>query len=208
MTDIEDKWRLYVPKFHKHYHALGVLSAAFNKLEFRLLGMFLLYFGFNDVTLFLFQKQKDNSFRIDMLRRAINLKGETPAIKEAIGHFCTGFDYCAQNRNILFHSNPLTVDGEIARLAFRKPAKGAILEWNDFFLDLPGLRKVADETIDFSLYGKGVFEHIIGTYRPDELSGPHQIPRGGPLPDKPPLPTLLTPQPLPIPIDETPQPQS
>jgi hypothetical protein len=129
-----------------------------------------------------------------LLRRAVTIGGETAEIKDAVHHFCAGFDRCAQNRNILMHS---LVYGEqssnalVQNLVFAKAAKDKHLEWNRLSLSVAALRRVADETKSFSEFGFKRFNHVMTTYRQDQLKGPYQLPPSFayPLPEKPQPPT-------------------
>jgi hypothetical protein len=193
---MSDKWPKYLPDKPSHFHALGVIATTYNFLEYRVLGLLLLYVGFSDMTTFLFQRLKDNTARLDLLKKAVFTGGETVEIKDAVQHFCTGFDRCAQNRNILMHS--LAYDGPSSNaldqnLVFAKAAKHR-LKWNRVSLSLVTLRRVADETKSFSDFGRKLFNHITTTYRREELKGPYQLPPPDkhPFPEKPELPELLS----------------
>jgi hypothetical protein len=176
-------------------HALGVIAANFNRLENKLLGMFLIYLGFDDVMSFLFARLRDNSLRMDLLRRAVELKGETPEIIEAINYFCKAFGTCADNRNILMHGGVTALtDEKGVSLVFNKGKKENAIDWNHYLMDLTALRRVADETQSFCEYGARILNYIVTVHRKDLDHFFYPWRRGpAPLPDKPPLPTQLTP---------------
>jgi len=199
MPDVSSEWPPYITGQRDHFHALGVIAATFNELEHRLLGIFLLYVGgFNDVTAMIFQRTRDNGTRIDWLKRAARINGETEEIKDAVEYFCNGFTRCAENRNILMHSGtaPETEGDEITRIIFTK-AKKDQFEWNRFFVTLERLREIADSNYDFAEYANDIFLHVVANHRFEELSGPFKLPpASGSLPEKPYLPETLSPQPL------------
>jgi len=194
----QSDWPTYMKGHKEHYHALGVIAAAFNLLEHRLLGLFMLYVSeFDDVTALMFQRIRDNGTRSDFLARAVTARGESPEIKDAVAHFCKGFDTCAQNRNTLMHSAtaPVIENGEIVETVFSKGKKGQPLDWNRYSLDLTQLRNVADEMHEFTTFGRNLMNYVFGQYRRRIAEGPFQVPTSTTLPEKPPLPTLLTPRP-------------
>lgn len=191
---MSDDWPPYLPHSKEHFRAVGVIAAVFNMLEHRLFGLLLLYQGTDSLTTYLFQKLKDNTTRVDILKRAVDLRAETDEIRDAVLHFCRGFSACADNRNIVMHSMAFKgPNALVPSLALTKMGKA--LDWNRFLADLPTLRRIADETDVFAQYGHGIFNHVVVTYRQKDFSGPHPLPAGGPLPDRPPLPTVLSPQP-------------
>jgi hypothetical protein len=194
---MSDKWPEYLPDTRDHLHAIGVIAVTFNFLEYRLLGLSLLYVGFDEVTTFLFHRLRDNAARIELILKASALRGETIEIKDSVHHFCAGFVRCAENRNILMHSLARTVESKnalVPSVEFLKAAKDKHLKWNRFSLGVPQLRIIADETKAFSDFGRRLFVHVTTTYRREQLTGPYPIGEPEPLPGKPPLPTLLTTQ--------------
>jgi hypothetical protein len=199
MTDpTQDDWPTWLLGRREHYHALGVIAAAFNLLEHRFLGLFLLYVGFDERTAWLFRRLNDNALRSDILRRAVDDGGETPDIIDRVHRFRAGFAQCAENRNILMHSLTTTIQTEGRMdLIFNKANREKPLEPNRFIMDIAALRRVAEEMNVYSVFGKEIYGHVTWTYREEDLRGPTPIAPGGPLPDKPPLPEGLTPQEIP-----------
>src|SRR5215207_6437733 len=199
MADPEPIWPDYLSGPAEHYHALGVIAAMFNVLEYRFLGLFLLYQGYSDDTAWLFRRLKDNRLRMDILTRAVEARAETPEIKDAVLWFMEGFGICGDNRNVLMHSTTTTVttDGIVDMLVFNKGKLKNPLTPNRFFMNLPALRRVANEMNAFSSFGYGIYQHVVGTYKGDEFSGPFPLQFGGPLPGKPAPPTELTPSEFP-----------
>ncbi|MEP9385600.1 hypothetical protein [Mesorhizobium sp. KR9-304] len=183
-------------------HALGVIAATFNRAEHHLLGLFLAYLGFNDTMTFLFARLRDNSFRIDLLRRTVAEKGESDEIISGVNHFCDAFDRAAQNRNILMHSGISLVveDGANIAVVFTKGAKQDATNWNRYLLDVTKLRKIADEVHSVSRFGRRLFVHITSNYPRPDLYGAANPPEPTPFPDRPPLPVLLNPQNVPTAI--------
>ena len=68
----------------QQFHALGVIAANFNRLEFRLLGLFMLYLGIDTTIIFLFSRLRDNALRIDIFTRTLETRAQTPEIKDAV----------------------------------------------------------------------------------------------------------------------------
>jgi hypothetical protein len=82
----------------------------------------------------------------------------------------------------------------VPSVEFLKAARDKHLTWNRFSLSVLQLRTIADETKAFSEFGRRIFTHVTTTYRREQLIGPYPIGAPEPLPDKPPLPTLLATQ--------------
>ena len=197
------EWPPYLRGNRDHYHALGVIAATFNHLEYRLLGLTLLYTEFGPVPTFVFNRLKDNSARLHILREAVREKGESDAIKEAVSWFCKGMSACAENRNILMHSltTSVTSEGEISHTVFNKTVKDDPTSWNRYYLDLPVLQRVADEMHAFERFGNGIFKHVVRYYRQDLNDAWHawQIGSHQPFPETPLAPKVLDPGTLPAP---------
>jgi len=178
----------------------SVISAVFNRLELRLLGLFMLYVGLNDTSAWLFRRLNDNNLRLDILERNLAQKRESDQVLEAVRYFAVGFAQCAQNRNILLHSTVLATDVAATEpLTFFKATKAKPIDAARYDLTLTGIRRVADEMNAYAEYAAGVIQHIIGTYRQRELEGPFPLPPPTPLPGKPHPPQKLTPQETPTP---------
>jgi hypothetical protein len=196
MSHSDSEWPHYLAGTREEIHALGAIAAIFNRLEHKFLGLFLVYLGFNETMMFLFARLRDNTARMDLLKYAVEEKGETPEIKDAIHHFCKGLGICADNRNILMHSGLSVVseDGSISHIIFRKGSKRNAIDWSHYPMDLVALRRVADETYQMSRYGNALLDHVVINYHSE--ARPEMKGKGAehPLPGKPPLPIPLTPQ--------------
>jgi hypothetical protein len=69
-------------------------------------------------------------------------------VKEGIGHFIDGFNILAENRNLLVHSN--LVAGVEDQIALYKSNRGKTILTQ---IDQAELRRVADDTMTYRLYG-------------------------------------------------------
>jgi len=76
MDDSGSHWPTYLPRSRDQYHALGMVTGMFSWLEYRLLGLFLTFTGFDDIHKFLFARLRDNTLRIDILHRALAAKAQ------------------------------------------------------------------------------------------------------------------------------------
>jgi hypothetical protein len=143
-------------------HALGVVAANFNGLEFSFLCIFSHYFDFSDRSGVLFQNFKNN-FRVDTLRAIIESYEKQPLASMHVEHFLLGFEICADNRNLLMHSE-IELAPESSELRMSKGTKSDPFTRMFAQFDLPTLRKVADDIMNFEEYG-----HEITIYLDESL---------------------------------------
>ena len=199
-------WPRYEVGRRDYIFALGVLAANFNELE----GVLSLLFTINvrlpyAAKSLLFQKA-DNAQRINIIRGCLSI---TPwnqrdhvlpykkREKEAIEHFLRGYAICAENRNILLHSEIYyggTADDKRRRVIFYKDSRKPPHFPNRYMPSLKALRAIADAMHSFSEYGSDLAWMLSDTYWREEELGLQNLRK--PLPHKPPLPKLLVPKPF------------
>jgi hypothetical protein len=211
-----DEWNTrYHHSLKDHLHALGVVAANFNHLEFALLALFYIFAGLDDGTaqhLFSYLK---NDKRVDILLRSIKARETDPDVNDRATHFTKGFNVCAENRNYLMHSmteepsgTALTVTSIVQdTLILRKATRGDPTKRNYLHLNLTEIRQAADDIYAFDLFGLKLWRFVnqrkLG--RPND-GNDATAPLS--LPEKPLLPNKLIPSDSPIPKIDSPQPQS
>ena len=193
--DVPAKW---TPTQPNHLEALGAIAAGFNTLELRLLGLFLIYMGYNEVIANLFARLRNNNTRVDLLRRSVEISDDPPLTKESVLHFITGINVCVENRNILMHSTATSIAvNEESWMFFHKAKSDNALERNLFVMDLEALKRVASEIEAYAEFGMRLYSHILGARRMHDVKPLLSGWIGGPLPEKPPRPNNLTPREFP-----------
>jgi hypothetical protein len=118
--------------------------------------------------------------------------------KAAIEHFLRGYAICAENRNILLHSEAIPL-GKKNRVFFYKDSKKPPHWPNKYAPSIASLRAIADTMRAFSTYGSDLAIVLRDAYWMKEELGLMLIRR--PLPYRPRLPKPLVPQP---PVDSNP----
>jgi hypothetical protein len=174
--------------------ALGVLSANFNELE----GVLQLLFSINvripfEAMIFMFARS-DNAQRIKILQGCLT---ELPYIKrdkDAIEYFLRGYARCAENRNILLHSEISTYGNKTKRkrVIFYKDSKKPPHDPTRYTPSITTLRAIADAMRKFAGYGSDLGFFLRDAYWMEQEVGLRNIRK--PLPLRPPLPRLLVPQ--------------
>lgn len=196
------KWPQYEVGREDYIFALGVLAANFNELE----GVLSLQFSMNvripyaaKVLIF---KRADNAQRIRIIQGCLSITAwnhrdhplpYNKAEKAAIEHFLRGYAICAENRNILLHSEAVPV-GKKNRIAFYKDSKKPPHWPNKYAPSIASFRAIADSMRTFSEYGSDLALVLRDCYWIQEELGLTPIRR--PLPYRPRLPKVLVPQPL------------
>lgn len=149
-------WDEETDSWKKYYHALGVVSSRYNRLEATLFGMIC---GFQNgairINAFLFQKLPTDQ-RLQWLKLLKQEKPQPQEMSDAIDHFMRGYSDCTHNRGVLMHSLILAYtdggDGAgdvfIASKTSRKSGNELI---HRFPIDV--IRHVANDIISFSFYG-------------------------------------------------------
>lgn len=145
------------PSLYDHMHALGVEAANYNHLEFTMQALFWQSSGLEiTVAMHLFSDLNVNKKRLDTLKRFVQAKEPDPIVKDLLDHFISGFDICAENRNLLMHGMTLDADSS-SELILKKFARNDPTRTNYMHLTVPAIRKVADETYKFDRYGMELY---------------------------------------------------
>ena len=199
------KWPTYELGPPEYIHALGAVSATFNYLESRFKVLFRIYTRLPPkASAHLFAKL-DNQARVELFRKCFEEATSSLKYKEALSHFISGYSICAQNRNILLHSQAIplqrTDTGEREVVFFKAPNDFPLTD-NMFNLSLRKLQSIADSTYAFAVFGSNLAAYV--TRRSQRFPADyHRIPVSWP--KKPALPKILTPRPRLIP--KVPQPR-
>jgi hypothetical protein len=183
-----------------HLHALGVVAALYNNLEFSLFGLFYMYSGISGPLAQSLFGNMSNAQRADFLTKCIDEARIDVILKELAYHFIQCFSICAENRNFLMHA---TIHPHIdpEQLTFRKSSREDPARFNTINAGVTAIRKVANSFHEIDNFGVGVFTATSSKldWKPGlrvsniRIDG---VPFEPPLPQKPPLPDkLLTPAP-------------
>jgi hypothetical protein len=145
-------WPSYDSGPSDHVHALGVVSVNYNHLEWVLWTFHIHYLrAHHSITSLIFQKTPTN-VRLQILGQLAAHTVTDPEMREHIEHFIKGYNLCANNRNVLMHSQLLagreSNDVFPATKFSKKTAKLASFEFT-----LPDIRRVADEIFEWGTYG-------------------------------------------------------
>lgn len=198
MTDDSDIWPL--PRFDigqpKHMHALGIVAATYNQMEFSLFCLLLDYTGLSSETTQWLVANTSNNTRLELLRRCIDEKELDQQAREHAHHFSLCYDICAENRNFLMHSmTSKHSDNEL--LAFFKSSRNNPKKGNHINLRLEDLRNVAEALCNTWTFGMRLHAYYCFKRFPQSPDIPEEIWRDfSTLPKKPQLPSkLLRPHP-------------
>ncbi|MEH2485631.1 hypothetical protein V1280_001570 [Bradyrhizobium sp. AZCC 2230] len=205
---------MYNPGLADHMHALGVTAANYNRLESELRLLLDVFMGDQmtgaEAGSYLFERLS-NAERMDLLKHLyISQVGGTD-LSDRLDWFVSGYGICAENRNILMHSEPHGATYNalqlVSALQLRKASKKNPGVHNFISLELHELRQIADDIDRFASYGFDLALWRIasrsgGTIK---LANREISPS---LPDKPPAPIHLTLGPLKAAEDNQPPPES
>jgi hypothetical protein len=179
-------------------YALGVISANYNALEFQFRQLFELYSGMPTPAGLKVFMDSTNDRRQILLKMCAKASIHPLRVKNRVDHFADGYSVCAQNRNILMHSEPVPLilaTGEAA-VHFKKYSNRPPFRENIYAPSVKAMRKVADAMYIFRIYGRDLFFHVLQNFERDWLANhftgalpPYELPR------KPPLPAILSPVP-------------
>jgi hypothetical protein len=195
------KWPEYEVGRADYIFALGVLAANFNELEGALSLQFKIHVRIPYAAAKAIFARSDNAQRIRIIQGCLSI---TPwnhrdhplpynnREKAAIEHFLRGFAVCAENRNILLHSEAVPV-GKKNRVFFYKDSKKPPHWPNKYTPSIARLRSIADAMRAFSEYGSDLAMALRDYYWIREELGLMPIRR--PLPGRPRLPKILVPKP-------------
>jgi len=90
-------------------HAIGVLSASYNLLEFRLRQFLELYTHLPHPTGTQVFISSNNQERLNLLRMCVAKSVHPLRVRNRVMRFADGYDACTQNRNILMHSETVPI---------------------------------------------------------------------------------------------------
>lgn len=186
-------------------HALGVVAANYNSMEFTLQLLFYFYIGLkSDVPVWLFNHLHNNKNRLDILSRLLSSHEQNPQVADLLAFFVTGYDICAENRNLLMHS--LTLKASVStELSLHKFSRNNPTKTNYIQLTVAQIRAVADEIDSMDDFGVECLLWL----RARDLGGEYTFSDGRKerpaLPNKPPKPNKLNWSDHPIQTDEPPQ---
>jgi hypothetical protein len=142
----------YGPSSAPHMEALGIIASIYNRLEYTLYRLILVYSQLeNNVAKPLFERMS-NSDRLKFLRDCTKSRAEDNPTHEHVIHFIECFDIVAQNRNTLMHSVIRATDNE-SILWFSKPSKTKPMINTHLLIDIDILRRTAWEAQDVDFYG-------------------------------------------------------
>lgn len=180
------EWPAYRIAPAAHLHAVGVIAAKYNELEYALLTLMLPYTGMPLGALKYTFANTSNKFRTDLLLLCIQHSAVTSAASEATRHFVKGYQICAENRNLLMHS--LVGDATTDNHAFFvKSPKDKPMKMGMYHISVEALQNTADDINRFSAFGIGIHFFI------QESKSRHpKISALATLPEKPALPVKLS----------------
>jgi hypothetical protein len=183
-------WPRYATGPDRHMHARGIIAINYNLFEFAL-AFLLQHYATPQVSDFFFDKI-NNQERVNAIGHFAKLKERDPAVLDLIGHLLTYFETCAQNRNILMHSQHSQGDqsDDILPLAKRSAQDPTKLLY--FHLLLPHLRRVADQTMRGVVFLQELLEYVRAR---DVASDVEAFRLRRQLPKKPRAPRQLRPSP-------------
>lgn len=180
-------------------HAVGVLSANYNLLEYQMRRLLELYSKMPDPSCTQIFLNSNNEERVNLLRMCCDASAHPLRIRNRVNWFAKGYGCCTQNRNIIMHSETVPIikaSGE-QEVQFRKPSKKAPFSPNIFSPSINELRRMANSTYQFQEFGRSLFIHIVQNFEPQKLNNKafaslKLLPPYA-LPHKPKLPKLLNP---------------
>lgn len=179
-------------------HAIGVLSASYNLLEFRLRQFLELYTQLphpSGTQVFI---SSNNQERLNLLRMCVEKSEHPLRVRNRVIRFADGYNACAQNRNILMHSEtvPIIKSNGRQEVAFKKLSKRAPFLPNLFSPSIRELRKIADATNKSQRFGYELLIHVLQNFEAAKLvEEPFLSLNGLPrfaLPNKPLVPKILS----------------
>ena len=171
-------------------HALGVVAANYNHLEFILKIIFYHYMGLeHQATDLVFAKLNNNRNRLDMLAECVETREKNSDAKDRALHFIRGFALCADNRNFLMHGR--TDDPRENILVLVKASRNDPKKSNYLQLTVREIQAIADEIYAFDNFGLKLYIWLTA----QNHGGMFLMPKGEvvapTLPDKPALPKPL-----------------
>jgi hypothetical protein len=189
-TESHYQWPRYPTGPDRHMHALGVIAINYNIFEFGL-AFLLQHYATPAVSDFFFDRI-NNEERVAAIAHFARLKERDPAVLALINHLLAYFGTCAQNRNILMHSQHSPQSRSEDTLPLEKKSAHDPTKLLYFYLLLPHLRRVADQTMRGASFLQELVEYVRAR---DSAPNPRLFAAQNPLPKKPRAPRQLTPSP-------------
>lgn len=189
MPQSTTKWPAYAVGPEAHIHALGVVAINYNGLELaldRLLNTYLR--AMPEAHSYIFQSLNLNS-RTGLFRLCVARENDA-TLRQHLLDFCTYFETCANNRNLLMHSDLQEENTTDDLLGLTKRSKNNPHVYNDMQLSIGELRAVADEMRAVFRYSAQLFKFILRRQRHDPFRSATDQPF--PLPALPERPSELT----------------
>jgi hypothetical protein len=206
----EPRWsgNNYHPAHYQHMHALGVVAANYNGLEKTLKILFFVLAGeaMSGSSNFLFQKLSNNE-RLDLISRLYASQVKEAECIDRLDWFISGCGKCAENRNILMHSELQIPNALLSADVIFKLIKATKSGEEHFIsLELAELRRVADDIYRFDKFGFDLVLYVATVRLGSAIK--EFFGRRPTLPDKPVEPVLLKLHPVKDEKGTPPQPQA
>lgn len=186
-TSDDGSWPTYPVSSHEYAHAIGILCVNYNNLEANLLD-FLLHLSNApaNITAFSFARL-GNEARLDLLKKILAENAYNASFIDHVIHFSKGFKLCAENRNIILHSQVSAASTDQVTIARKRSKSG---KDSVYYFTLEVVRQVADETFEWSRFGHLTICHALYLERSGDKNWPEDWTILGPrrLPEKPKLP--------------------
>jgi hypothetical protein len=189
-TKSEYQWPRYATGPDRHMHALGVIAINYNIFEYGL-AFLLQHYATTPVSDFFFDKI-NNEERVEAIGHFAKLKERDPAVLALIDDLLAYFGTCVQNRNILMHSQHSQESRSDDMLPLEKKSTRDPTKLLYFYLLLPHLRRVADQTMRGVSFLQELLEYLRAR---DVAPNAELFAADHPLPKKPRSPRQLTPSP-------------
>lgn len=176
---------------HDHLHALGVIVATFNLLEFSFFTIFNHYLGTSgDSGLRLFSSLANHK-RLDIVRIEVAGREREPAVQDAVTHFISGYAILEDSRNHLVHSHAIMNLPDQPHLTFGKGSRSNPTSWTFAHLELKDLRRIADDMRIYWSFGSHLRAIVAARATGGRLDFGAAGSRVPTLPTKPALPTKI-----------------
>jgi hypothetical protein len=152
-------WPEHPPGPRAHIYAIGVLSAYYNDLEDTFLKLLQHFSASPDELIALIFEKTPTNVRIQLLERAMDLRGVDAATRAIMDHFLKAYGICTNNRGLLVHSRMWAYrkrdNAAIATKRVRKSGE----QWTYEF-PLKMIRQVADDIHFWRSYGSYLYAYL------------------------------------------------
>jgi hypothetical protein len=180
------KWPAYEVGPPDSTFAIGVASIKYAQLEYTLGTIFQYVMDItHDETQRLFAKLRNVDLILSLLSARLNSMYLPDEARERLEAFISGYRTCAQNRNLLMHSN-IHASVKTATTLFKTNNKGEMILCK---LALGELRQVADDMHEYFAFGIALSSAL--TTLAGDWPSLHSRLEPFPWPSIPPAPTLL-----------------